>query len=284
MKSLCGLSLAEPLVMGIVNVTPDSFSDGGDRLDASRAAADACAMAASGADILDIGGESTRPGADFVPAKVEIARVVPVIEMIRAQGVTAPISIDTRKAAVAEAALNAGASMINDVSAMNYDPEIAPLVARTGVPTCLMHAQGDPKTMQDSPHYYDVVAEVYDFLETHIGLAEHAGIARDNIIADPGIGFGKTKDHNLILLKNLSKFDALGVPILLGASRKRFIGTIGNAPEPKDRLPGSLAVALHAAANGASILRVHDVVETRQALDLWLAMNGQVGAGNNGRS
>ncbi|MDF0601009.1 dihydropteroate synthase [Psychromarinibacter sp. C21-152] len=272
--AVCGLSLDRPRIMGIVNVTPDSFSDGGDRLGVADALAAAQAMAAEGADLLDIGGESTRPGAETVAEHEEIARVVPVIEAIRDAGIATPISIDTRKAVVAEAALAAGADMVNDVSAMTYDPEIAAVVAQHAVPVCLMHAQGDPATMQDAPRYDDVRFEVFDRLEARIAAAVAAGIPKQRILADPGIGFGKTLKHNLTLLRILSLYHNLGVPLLVGASRKRFIGTIGGADSAKDRMPGSLAVALHAAAQGAQILRVHDVKETRQALDLHLALNG----------
>jgi len=270
---LCGLTLDRPRVMGIVNVTPDSFSDGGDRFGVTQAVRAAQDMVASGADILDIGGESTRPGADVVPEAEEIARVVPVIEAIRDAGITAPISIDTRKALVADAALTAGASMVNDVSALSFDAQMGPLVAERNVPVCLMHALGDPKTMQDDPRYEDVTRDVYDYLLQRIEWAQSIGIRADNIIADPGIGFGKTLDHNLKLLQELAMFHSLSVPLLLGASRKRFIGTIGNAPQAKDRMPGSVAVALHAAAQGAHIVRVHDVKETVQALALWQAIN-----------
>ena len=270
---LCGLRLDRPLIMGIVNVTPDSFSDGGDRLSVDAALAAVRQM--QGADILDIGGESTRPGADPVPVRHEIARVVPVIRAIRESGIKTPISIDTRKAAVAEAALQAGADMVNDVSALSFDAEMGPLVAERDVPVCLMHALGDPKTMQDDPTYDDVSREVYDYLLQRIEDATSKGINRQRIIVDPGIGFGKTKDHNLKLLRDLSMLHNLGVPVLLGASRKRFIGTIGDAAEAKNRMPGSLAVALHGAAQGAHIIRVHDVAETRQALNLWQAMAEQ---------
>ncbi len=269
---ICGLSLDQPRIMGILNVTPDSFSDGGDRLAVTDALAAAKEMATD-ADILDIGGESTRPGAEPVPEAEEIARVVPVIQEIRVAGLTTPISIDTRKAAVAAAALDAGADMVNDVSAMTYDSAMAGLVAERAVPVCLMHAQGDPQTMQKAPHYDDVLFDIFAFLDARIAAAEAAGIARTRIIADPGIGFGKTLQHNLTLLQGLTVYHDLGVPLLVGASRKRFIGTIGQAPEAKDRLPGSLAVALHGAAQGVHILRVHDVRETRQALNLHLAVS-----------
>jgi dihydropteroate synthase len=227
-----------------------------------------------GADILDIGGESTRPGADTVPVAQEINRTAPVIEAIRAAGITTPISIDTRKAAVAQAALDAGADMVNDVSAMRFDPDMAALVAKRDVPVCLMHAQGDPKTMQTDPTYADVVQEVAEYLHHRIKVAEEAGIARARIIVDPGIGFGKTLQHNVSLLRHLAVYHDLGCPILLGASRKGFIGTLGGAKVARDRMPGSVAVALHGAGQGVQILRVHDVNETRQALSLHLAING----------
>lgn len=270
---LAGLSLDRPRIMGILNITPDSFSDGG-QVFAVEAALDRARKMAAEADILDIGGESTRPGSAAVPEKDEISRVVPVIEAIRAAGITTPISIDTRKASVAAAALDAGADIVNDVAAMTYDSAMAGLVAERGVPVCLMHAQGDPETMQNDPRYDDVVRDVYDWLAERIEAAVSAGISRDKIIADPGIGFGKTLQHNVSLLQNLSIYHGLGCPILLGASRKRFIGTIGNAPDPLDRTAGSVAVALHGAAQAVQILRVHDTFETRQALSLQQAIFG----------
>lgn len=269
---LCGLSLDEPRVMGILNVTPDSFSDGGDHLDLDLAVARARAMAAD-VDILDIGGESTRPGAAEVEIVEEIRRTAPVIDAIRAAGITTPISIDTRKSRVAEAALDAGADIVNDVSAFAFDPALADLVAERDVPVCLMHAQGSPETMQADPRYDNVLFDVFDHLEQRISAACVSGIRRERIIVDPGIGFGKTLDHNLSLLRGLSLFHDLGLPILLGASRKRFIGTIGGAEDAKDRMAGSIAVALQAAAQGAQILRVHDTYETRQALRLHLALS-----------
>lgn len=258
--------------MGILNVTPDSFSDGGAIGDAAAAVARARDMATA-ADLLDIGGESTRPGAQPVPQAEEIARTAPVIRALRAAGIAAPISIDTRNAATARAALAAGADMVNDVSALTHDPAMADVVAEAGVPVCLMHAQGDPRTMQDAPRYTDVVAEVLDYLAGRVEAALTAGIARDRIVIDPGIGFGKTLDHNLTLLRALGAFHALGLPVLLGASRKRFIGTITGVDRPADRLAGSLAIALHAAAAGVQVVRVHDVAETRQALSMWAALN-----------
>lgn len=271
-SDICGMNLNRPRIMGILNVTPDSFSDGGDYVDFENAVARARAMSED-ADILDIGGESTRPGADVVPVDEEIRRTAPVIEAVRSAGITTPISIDTRKAAVAEAALDAGADMINDVAAMSHDPGMAALAAQRDVPICLMHALGDPKTMQDNPTYDDVVAEVAAYLETRVEVALAAGIRHENIIVDPGIGFGKVLKHNVSLLRHLAVYHDLGCPILLGASRKRFIGTISGVEAARDRMPGSLAVALDAAAKGVQILRVHDVKETRQALRLHLAIN-----------
>lgn len=268
---ICGLSLDRPRVMGILNVTPDSFSDGGDFATPEAALAQAWRLAQS-CDIIDIGGESTRPGSATVSEADEIARTAPVIAAMRSAGITTPISIDTRKCAVAEAALSAGADIVNDVSAFTFDADLADLVAARGVPVCLMHAQGLPDTMQDDPHYGDVVAEVHDHLAARIAFATARGIDRARIIADPGIGFGKTTAHNLALLRHLERFRTLDVPLLVGASRKRFIGEIGGAEAPRDRMPGSLAVALWAAARGADIVRVHDAAATRQALDLWMAM------------
>ncbi|WP_375281073.1 dihydropteroate synthase [Pseudooctadecabacter sp.] len=269
---VAGLSLNAPRLMGILNVTPDSFSDGGLFNAPDAAQAQARAMVADGADILDIGGESTRPGAAFVDVAEETARTAPVIKALRAE-VTTPISIDTRKAAVAQAALDAGADLVNDVAAFTFDPAMAEVTAQAGAPCCLMHAQGDPATMQDAPRYDDVTLDVYDFLESRIQVAEAAGIRRHQIIVDPGIGFGKTLDHNLTLLKNLSIFHSLGCGVLLGASRKRFIGTIGNAPEARDRMPGSVAVALHGVRQGMQMLRVHDTKATKQAINLHMAVN-----------
>ncbi len=272
--TLCGLTLDRPRIMGILNVTPDSFSDGGAHATLEAAVAHAKAMAQH-ADILDIGGESTRPGAEEVAIAEEIRRTAPVIAAIRAAGITTPISIDTRKSRVAEAALDAGADMVNDVSAFEFDPELAALVAERDVPVCLMHAQGSPETMQVNPHYDNVLFDVYDHLEQRISAACVSGIKRARIVVDPGIGFGKTLEHNLSLLRGLALLHDLGLPILLGASRKRFIGTISGAEVARERMAGSVAVALFAARQGAQILRVHDVYETRQALELELALNGE---------
>ncbi|MEL6641405.1 MAG: dihydropteroate synthase [Pseudomonadota bacterium] len=270
---ICGLTLDVPRIMGILNVTPDSFSDGGTLASVDAAVERARAMAVD-ADILDIGGESTRPGAEEVSAADEIARVVPVIDAIRQAGITTPISIDTRKAAVAAAAVAAGANMINDVTALRFDPAMASVVADADVPVCLMHSQGQPETMQDDPRYAAVTFDVFDHLAERIAAAEAAGIKRANMITDPGIGFGKTLQHNVRLLRDLAIYHDLGLPILLGASRKRFIGTITGADVAADRLGGSVAVALHGALQGVQILRVHDTKETRQALSLQIALNG----------
>lgn len=269
---VAGLAMDRPRLMGILNVTPDSFSDGGRFLGAEAAVAQARAMA-EGAEIIDVGGESTRPGAVDVPAAEEIARTVPVIRALREGGLTAPISIDTRKASVAEAALTAGATIVNDVSAFDFDPSLGPLVAKTAAPVVLMHAQGVPATMQDNPLYGDVLLDVYDALATRLARAEALGIDRARIVLDPGIGFGKTQADNLALIRGLSLFHGLGCPILLGTSRKRFIGSISGALDPTDRAPGSIATALAGIAQGVQITRVHDVAETRQALRLWQALN-----------
>ena len=267
---IAGLALDRPRVMGILNATPDSFSDGGRHADPQVAVEAGMAMRAAGVDMLDVGGESTRPGADTVPEDEEIARVRPVIEGLRAAG-TGAISIDTRKAAVAEAAVGAGADLVNDVAALTFDPALAPFCAARELPVCVMHAQGDPATMQRDPRYDDVLLDVYDYLADRIAALEAQGIARHNIIADPGIGFGKTLEHNLALLARLSLFHSLGVPILLGASRKRFIGTIGGGEAGADRAPGSIAVALAALSHGIQFLRVHDVAQTIQAIALYRA-------------
>lgn len=271
-EAFAGLAMDRPRLMGILNVTPDSFSDGGRFLASEDALARAGAMALE-AEIIDIGGESTRPGAAEVGVEEEIARTAPVICLLRDGGLTAPISIDTRKARVAKAALDAGASLVNDVSAFDFDPTLGPQVAASGVPVILMHAQGVPATMQDDPHYMDVLLDIYDALAARLARAEALGIDRARIMLDPGIGFGKTQGHNLALLRGLSLFHGLGCPILLGTSRKRFIGSIGGAAEPEARAPGSVATALHGVAQGVQVVRVHDVAETRQALRLWQAMN-----------
>lgn len=270
---LAGLTLDQPRVMGILNVTPDSFSDGGRFLDRGAAMAQGAALAEV-ADLIDIGGESTRPGAAEVPVAEEIARTAPVIAALRTAGVTCPISIDTRKADVAAAALAAGANVVNDVAGLGFDPALAPLVAAAGVPVCVMHMRGTPDTMQGATQYDDLIHDVYAELAAMVARAEAAGIARDRIVVDPGIGFAKTAEQNLALIARLSVFHGLGCPVLLGASRKRFIGTLGGAEAGPDRMPGSLAVALAGVAQGAQVLRVHDAAATRQALRLWRAVGG----------
>lgn len=272
--AVCGLSLDRPRLMAVLNVTPDSFSDGGRHLAPADALARARALLAAGADLLDIGGESTRPGAEPVPEAEERARILPVIAALRAEGVTAPISVDTRKAGVAEAAFAAGADLWNDVSALTHDPASPDLAARSGRGLCLMHAQGDPRTMQLAPRYDDVLLDVCDYLDGRLAAAEALGIPRARVILDPGIGFGKTTAHNLDLIRGLALFHALGAPLLVGVSRKRFIGEIGDAPVASERAPGSIAVALEALRQGVQLLRVHDVAETRQAVALWWALNG----------
>ncbi len=264
------LRLDRPRIMGILNITPDSFSDGGLFLRPDAAVMQGRLMASS-AEIIDIGGESTRPGADEVSVDEEISRTAPVIGALREGGLDVAISIDTRKAAVARAALEAGASWVNDVTALRFDPDMAALVAEKAVPVILMHSIATPATMQDDPRYENVLLDVYDALAARVAEAEAAGIVRANIAIDPGIGFGKTLTHNLALLQRMSLFHNLGLPVLLGASRKRFIGTIGAEAEAARRMPGSLAVALWGVAQGVQMIRVHDVAETRQALSLWQA-------------
>ncbi len=257
-----------PQVMGILNMTPDSFSDGGKHSDDPQAAADAgFAMMAAGAAIVDVGGESTRPRADKVWEGDEIARVVPVIERLAASGV--PVSIDTRKAGVMEAALGAGAAMVNDVSALAHDPCSLEVVVRAGCPVVLMHSP----SAGDDPHeggvYQDVVLDVFDALEGRIALCEAAGIEREKIVVDPGLGFGKSLADNLAILNRLALYQGLGVPVLLGASRKRMIGALSNEASADKRLGGSLALAMRGMEQGAQILRVHDVPESVQAVHVW---------------
>jgi len=255
-------------VMGILNITPDSFVDGGRHFDHELAVAHARRMLADGADIIDVGGESTRPGAKAVPERTEIARVVPVIEALAAEKMV--VSIDTMKPGVMRAAIAAGASMINDVRALQARGALE-AVAASGCAVCLMHMQGKPRTMQVDPHYLDVVREIRDFLVERALFAEGAGIARDRIAIDPGFGFGKTQAHNLVLLRSLRLFAQTGYPVLAGLSRKATIGEItGRSVE--DRMAGSVAAALMAVAHGAAIVRVHDVRETADALKVWLAV------------
>lgn len=269
---LCGLDLSEPRIMGVLNVTPDSFSDGGAFAGSDAAVNRAREMAREGVDIVDIGGESTRPGAALVAAKAEQQRVEPVIAALKSEGFGPVISVDTRKAGVARAALQAGASLFNDVSALSFDPESLGVAASHASAICLMHASGDPKTMQDNPVYEDVLLDVYDYLKSRVETCLAAGIARQQIVVDPGIGFGKTLEHNLALIRGLSLFHGLGCAVLLGVSRKRFIGVIGNEQDAAQRAPGSIAVALEGLRQGVQFLRVHDTRETRQAVNLWSAI------------
>jgi dihydropteroate synthase len=268
---------AAPKLMGVVNVTPDSFSDGGLYLDAASAIDHGRELAAEGADILDIGGESTRPGAEAVPAEIELERVVPVVAALAgAGGAGVPISIDTSKAAVAGAALDAGAEIVNDVSALRADPELAALCAQRGCTVVLMHMLGDPRTMQDDPRYDDVVSEVRAFLAARIEAAVAAGIDERRIWVDPGIGFGKTVEHNLELLRRLGELAELGRPIVIGTSRKRFLGSL-TGRDAGERLGGTIASNVLALAAGADVFRVHDVAEARQALDTAAVLLGRVG-------
>ena len=267
------IRLDQPQIMGIVNVTPDSFSDGGQFPDSSSAAEAGAEMSAQGAAIVDVGGESTRPGARAVWEGDEIERVVPIIRQLAAGG--SAVSADTRKADVMTAAVEAGARLINDVSALTYDDRAAEIAAKAGVPIILMHHQGAPETMQDNPHYEDVLVEVYLWLEERIAAAQAAGIGRDKILIDPGFGFGKNVGHNLGLMNGLALFHSLGCPIVIGASRKRTIGALSNEAPADQRLAGSIAMALKAAEQGAQIIRVHDVPETVQALKVWRGLRDQ---------
>ncbi|MEM7074815.1 MAG: dihydropteroate synthase [Pseudomonadota bacterium] len=267
---IAGLEFSAPRLMGILNVTPDSFSDGGTHFRRDDAIRGAHAMQAAGADLIDIGGESTRPGAQEVAVDEEIRRTAPVIAALRPE-TDLPISIDTRKTEVARAARDAGADIVNDVAGFTFDPALAPYCARAGLPVVVMHAQGEPETMQKNPHYDHVSLDVYDFLQSRVAALESIGLPRSRIVVDPGIGFGKTLGHNLALLQTLSLFHGLGCAILLGASRKRFIGTLSGTEEARHRAPGSLAVALAGLAQGVQILRIHDVSATQDAMRLWWA-------------
>ena len=255
------------LIMGVVNVTPDSFSDGGRFIDPAQAVAHARALISEGADILDIGGESTRPGAKPVSVDEECARILPVIELLRDCGV--PISVDTRHAQTMKAAIESGAAMINDVTALGGDQNSMKLVAESGLPVCLMHMQGEPQSMQDNPRYNNVVEDVLQFFDERIALCEENGITRESIIVDPGIGFGKNLEHNLTLLRNVSQMRKWGVTILIGVSRKRFIGELTGVKNADERDPGTIAASLQCVAQGAGIVRVHNVAAMRQALTVY---------------
>ena len=268
-----GVSIDRPAIMGVINVTPDSFSDGGDFADADAAIAHGRALADAGAAILDVGGDSTRPGSDAITVEEELARALPVVEALAAQGFT--VSIDTRRAVVMRAALEAGARIVNDVSALAFDAESLGVVAASGAPIVLMHCLGDPGTMQESPAYDFAPLDVYDNLEARVEACEAAGIDRARIVVDPGIGFGKTPTgHNIEILQNLSLYHGLGCAVLIGVSRKGFIGRLAGIDAPKERLPGSLAAGLAALGQGVQIIRVHDVAETAQALAVWQAIAG----------
>jgi dihydropteroate synthase len=267
---LAGLALDRPRLMGIVNVTPDSFSGDGLFGSAQAAIDHALRLEEEGAEILDIGAESTRPGADPVPLDEELRRLMPVIEGLAGK-TRALLCVDTRQAEVMRRAADAGIDLLNDVSALTHDPEALSAAAETGLPVVLVHAQGDPKTMQENPHYDDVLLDVFDYLEGRVAACEAAGIPRAKIIVDPGIGFGKTFEHNLQLLNGVSLLHGLGAPVLVGASRKRFIGALTRVEAPHERVAGSIGAALAVAAQGAQILRVHDVAATRQALTVWEA-------------
>jgi len=264
------LEVQLPCVMGILNVTPDSFSDGGRFTQLEAAVAQGIAMARDGAAIIDVGGESTRPGSDRVSLDEELARVLPVIERLRAE-TSAVVSIDTYKAEVARQALAAGAALVNDVSALRMDPAMVEVVAETGAPAILMHMQGEPKTMQQDPHYDDVVDDVRAFLEERMGFALARGVDEEQLLIDPGIGFGKTVAHNLVLLRGLARLKELGRPLVLGASRKRFLGAILGA-EPGGRLIGTVASTVIGLMNGADVVRAHDVRENFEALRVVLAL------------
>jgi dihydropteroate synthase len=255
-----------PVVVGILNVTPDSFSDGGDFLDPEAAAEHAATMLDEGADILDVGGESTRPGSDPVSQTEEIRRVVPVVERILSVRPEALISVDTYRAGTATAALEAGASLINDVTALRGDPRMVSVIVEAECPVILMHMQGEPKTMQREPHYQDVVHEVRDFLAERVEYAVAAGVRSEDVILDPGFGFGKNFQHNLDLLRNLNVLVDLGFPVLIGASRKSFIEKITGVQEARDRVSGTVATTVLAYERGATFFRVHDVRANREAL------------------
>jgi dihydropteroate synthase len=267
-------------VMGVVNVTPDSFSDGGRYLDPDAAVAHGLKLARDGAAVIDVGGESTRPGANPVPPDEELRRVVPVIEGLAAAAPGLTISIDTTKRAVARAALDAGAHIVNDVSALRFDPGLAELVAERGAGCCLMHMLGEPRTMQHEPHYEDVVFEVKAFLAERLADAAAHGIAEDRVWLDPGIGFGKTVEHNLELLRRLDEIAAIGRPVMVGTSRKSFLGKLAGGRAEGERLPGTIATNVLALERGATVFRVHDVAEVVDALTVAAAT---VGRGDRGR-
>jgi dihydropteroate synthase len=267
---IAGLDLSWPLLMGIINVTPDSFHDGGRRLDPMAAIAHGRALASAGAAILDIGGESTRPGAGAVPVAEELARVIPVIETLAGEGFV--ISVDTRRAAVMAAAVKAGARLINDVTALRHDPESLACAAELAVPVVLVHSRGEPSNMQTMTRYDDLIMDVFDALAARVAACETAGMDRGQLLIDPGLGFAKNAAQCAELLRRMTSFHALGCPLLIGASRKSFIGNLAGAVRSDDRLPGSLAAAFWAMQQGAAVLRVHDVAETAQVMAMFRSL------------
>lgn len=267
-----GIDLSRPVVMGVVNVTPDSFSDGGDFFDTARAVDRALSLAADGAAIIDIGGESTRPGADPMPVADEIARVVPVIEAAVAEGIT--VSVDTRRSVVMRAAIDAGARIVNDITALTGDPDAPGVVAESAASVVLMHMQGRPETMQQAPAYRLASYDIFDWLCARIDACVAARIPRARIAVDPGIGFGKTDGHNMEILQRAGAFHGTGCAVVIGVSRKSFIGRIAGVENPKDRLPGTIAATMLALARGVQIHRVHDVAAAVQAIAIWNAETG----------
>ncbi len=268
--SIAGLELSWPLLMGIVNVTPDSFHDGGRRLDPKKAITHGRALASAGAAILDIGGESTRPGASAVPVAEELSRVIPVIETLAGEGLV--ISVDTRRSAVMAAAVKAGARLINDVTALRHDPESLACAAELAVPVVLMHSRGEPSNMQTMTQYDDLIMDVFDALAARVEACAAAGIDQSQLLVDPGLGFAKNAAQCAELLRQLASFHALGCPLVIGASRKSFIGNLAGAVRSGDRLPGSLAAAFWAMQQGAAVLRVHDVAETAQMMAMFRSL------------
>ncbi|MFT5538784.1 MAG: dihydropteroate synthase [Alphaproteobacteria bacterium] len=278
--AFAGVALDQPRIMGIVNATPDSFSDGGDYASPEAALTHGLTMAKDGAAFIDIGGESTRPGSNPVDESTERRRVLPVIQVLHESGIDAVISIDTRKAGLMAEAVEVGAGVINDISALTYDDKAMETVVRLGVPVVLMHSQGDPKSMQEKPVYAHAPTDIYDHLSARLQACEAAGIPRDRICIDPGIGFGKGLEHNLAILADLALYHGLGCAVLTGVSRKSFIGHLSGQEAPKERLPGSLAAGLWAVAQGVQIIRVHDVAATKQALAIWQGIAGSEDCGH----
>lgn len=264
-----GFDFCKPRTMGILNITPDSFSDGGEYLEPKAAIEHARELVDQGSDIIDIGAESTRPGAEEVEEQVQMERLAPCIEAVASLG---PFSVDTRLASVAQVAMQAGAAMVNDVSGLSYDRDMVNLVAHSRATFCMVHSRGLPQSMQVRPTYTDVVLDVYDALSVRLALAMAHGIPRERIVIDPGFGFGKSTEHNLALLRNIALFHTLGCPLLVGISRKSFVGEIGQEPSPKERLPGTLAIHFAMLNQGVQMLRVHDVADLQQAKRLWQAM------------